>query len=61
MKWPFAGARILRDLLRQKGVTVGRKPVGTLMRRMGLAALYRKPRTTRRHPLHKGYSILTFS
>lgn len=48
VKWPFPGGRMLRDLLPQKGVTVGRKHVGTLMRRMGLEALYRKPRTTRR-------------
>lgn len=55
---PFAGARMLRDLLRQEGLMVGRKHVSTLMKRMGLEALYRKPRTTRRHPRHQGYPYL---
>ncbi len=55
---PFAGTRMLRALLRQEGVTVGRKHVATLMRRMGLEALYRKPRTTQRHPAHKVYPYL---
>jgi hypothetical protein len=40
---PFAGARMLRDLLRQEGHAIGRRQVATLMRRMGLTALYRKP------------------
>jgi putative transposase len=43
---PFAGSRTLRDLLRLTGVIVGRKHVATLMRRMGIAALYPHPRTT---------------
>ena len=55
---PFAGARMLRDLLRQEGFTVGRKHVATLMRRMDLEALYRKPRTTQRSPAHKTYPYL---
>ncbi len=55
---PFAGARMLRDLLRQGGRTVGRKPVGTLMQRMGVEALNRKPRTTRRQPDHQVYPYL---
>ncbi|MCP4450970.1 MAG: IS3 family transposase, partial [Planctomycetes bacterium] len=50
--------RMLRALLRQEGVTVGRKHVATLMRRMGLEGLYRKPRTTQRHPAHKVYPYL---
>jgi putative transposase len=49
LELPFAGARMLRDLLEQDGVTVGRKHVGTLMRRMGIEALYRKPNTSRRN------------
>ena len=36
---PFAGARMLRDLLRQEGQTIGRRHVATRMRRMGLEAL----------------------
>ena len=58
MEWPFAGARMLRDLLRQEGFTVGRKHVATLMRRMGLEALYQKPRTTQRQPAHQVYPYL---
>ena len=37
---------MLRDLLCQEGLTVGRRHVRTLMRRMGLRAIYRKPRTS---------------
>jgi len=58
LELPFAGARMLRDLLRQEGFTVGRKHVATLMRRMGLEALYRRPRTTQRSPAHKIYPYL---
>ena len=55
---PFAGARMLRDMLRLEGVKVGRKHVATLMRKMGIEALYRKPRTTKRHPEHRVYPYL---
>ncbi len=48
LEHPFAGARMLRDMLALKGVTIGRKHVTTLMRRMGIEALYRKPNTSRR-------------
>lgn len=48
LEWPFAGARMLRDLLRLEGYTVGRRHIGTLMRKMGVEALYRRPRTTKR-------------
>lgn len=58
LEFPFAGARMLRALLWQEGMTVGRKHVGTLMQRMGVAALYRKPRTTRHHPGHQVYPYL---
>lgn len=46
LKWPFLGARKLRDLLNKDGFEVGRKHVATLMRKMGIAAVYRKPRTS---------------
>ena len=58
LNYPFAGSRMLRDLLRQDGHEVGRKHVATLMRRMGIEALYRKPKTTRRHPEHQVYPYL---
>lgn len=55
---PFAGARMLRDLLRREGHTIGRKRVRTLMTRMGIAAVYRKPCTSPRHPGHTVYPYL---
>jgi len=58
LEFPFAGARMLRDLLRQEGFKVGRKHVATLMRKIGIQALYRKPRTTSKHPDHKIYPYL---
>ncbi len=58
LEHPFAGARMLRDLLRQDGIHVGRKHVTTLMRKMGIEALYRKPNTSRKHPEHPVYPYL---
>lgn len=55
---PFAGSRMLRDLLQQDGFKVGRKHVATLMKRMGVEALYRKPRTTKPGAGHKVYPYL---
>ncbi len=46
LEYPFAGSRLPRDLLRLQNVLVGRKCVATLMRQMGIDALYRHPRTT---------------
>lgn len=58
LKMPYAGARMLRDLLYQDDIKVGRKHVATLMKRMGIEALYRKPRTTKKHPGHRIYPYL---
>jgi putative transposase len=58
LDYPFAGARMLRDLLRQEGQAIGRRHVATLMRRMGITALYRKPNTSQRHPAHTVYPYL---
>jgi len=58
LQHPFAGSRMLRDLLRLQGVVVGRKHVATLMRRMGLEALYRHPRTSQPHPGHRIFPYL---
>ncbi|MDT0499301.1 IS3 family transposase, partial [Algiphilus sp. W345] len=52
LNFPFAGSRMLRDLLRLAGFTVGRQRVARLMRLMGVEAVYRRPRTTQRHPAH---------
>ena len=43
LDYPFAGSRMLRDLLRDEGVAIGRQRVATLMKRMGITALYRRP------------------
>jgi putative transposase len=55
---PFAGSRMLRDLLAAEGSKVGRRHVKTLMRRMGIEALYRRPRTTKPEPGHKIFPYL---
>jgi putative transposase len=43
---PFLGARKLAGLLQREGVKVGRRHVGSLMRLMGIEAIYRKKRTS---------------
>ena len=58
MEFPFAGARMLRRLLAVNGIKVGRRHVKTLMARMGIEALYRRPRTTKPEPSHKVYPYL---
>jgi len=58
LDYPFAGARMLRDLLRAVGYKAGRRHIGTLMRLMGIEALYRKKSTTRRNPEHPVFPYL---
>jgi putative transposase len=58
LEFPFAGSRMLRGLLVAEGSKVGRRHVKTLMRRMGIEALYRRPRTTKPEPGHKIYPYL---
>src|SRR6202050_5521330 len=55
LEFPFAGSRMLRGLLAAEGSKVGRRHVKTLMQRMGIEALYRRPRTTKPEPGHKIY------
>ena len=57
-QFPFAGTRMLRRLLAADGSKVGRRHVKTLMNRMGIEALYRRPRTTKPEPGHKIYPYL---
>jgi len=57
-EFPFAGSRMLRDLLAQEGFKVGRLHVATLMKRMGIEALYRKPNTSKPAPGHRIYPYL---
>jgi len=58
LDYPFAGARMLRDMLKRDGHEIGRKHVATLMRKMGIEALYRKPNTSKKHPQHTVYPYL---
>lgn len=58
MEFPFAGARMLAGLLRGEGHEVGRRRVRTLMKRMGVEALYCKPNTGRRSAQHKVWPYL---
>src|ERR1700704_3473888 len=55
---PFSGSPMLRDLLRVEGVEIGRGRVATMMKRMGIAALYRRPNTSKPAPGHKIYPYL---
>ena len=58
LNYPFAGSRMLRDLLRAEGIVIGRELVTTLMRRMGIEAIYRRPNTSKPAPGHKIYPYL---
>lgn len=58
LEFPFAGSRMLQGLLAQEGSKVGRLHVATLMKRMGIEALYRKPNTSKPEPGHKIYPYL---
>jgi putative transposase len=58
LDYPFAGSRMLRDLLRGEAVVIGREHVATMMRRMGIEALYRRPNTSKSAPGHKIYPYL---
>ena len=58
LQHPFMGARMLRRMLAQEGVHVGRRHIGTLMRRMGIEALAPQPGTSKARPGHKIYPYL---
>jgi putative transposase len=58
LDYPFAGSRMPRDLLRGEGVAIGRARVTTMMRRMGIEALYRRPHTSKPADGHKIYPYL---
>jgi putative transposase len=58
LDYPFAGSRMLRDMLRGEGVAIGREMVRTMMRRMCIEALYRRPNTSKPGPGHKIYPYL---
>ena len=58
MEFPFAGSRMLRDLLRQEDVKIGRQHVATLMKKMAIEAIYRRPNTSKPAAGHKIYPYL---
>jgi putative transposase len=58
LEYPFAGSRMLRDMLMHEGHQIGRKHVATLMKKIGIKALYKKPDTSRRHAKHPVYPYL---
>ena len=58
LEFPFAGSRMLRDLLTAEGFQTGRRHVATLMKRMRIQAVYRKPNTSKPAPGHKIYPYL---
>jgi len=57
-RWPFLGSRRMTAMLRAAGQAINRKRVQRLMRRMGIAALGPKPRTTKPAPGHTIYPYL---
>jgi putative transposase len=58
LEYPFAGSRMLRDLLRQEGFLIGRLRVASLMKKMAIDAIYRRPNTSKPTPGHKVYPYL---
>jgi putative transposase len=58
LEYPFAGSRMLRDLLRGEGVAIGRDQVTTMMRRMAIEAVYRRPHTSKSADGHKVFPYL---
>jgi putative transposase len=58
LSYPFAGARMLRDMLHLEDILVGRRHIGTLMEKMGIEAIYRKRNTSKPHPEHRIYPYL---
>lgn len=58
LEFPFAGSRMLCDLLRQEGIEIGRQHVATLMKKMAIEAIYRRPNTSKPTPGHKIYPYL---
>jgi putative transposase len=58
LEYPFAGSRMLKGLLQAEGHKVGRQHVSTLMKKMGIEALYRRPNTSKPTPGHKVYPYL---
>ncbi|MDT6941785.1 IS3 family transposase [Brucella pseudogrignonensis] len=58
LEYPFAGSRMLQGLLKGEGLETGRLHVATLMKKMGIEAIYRRPNTSKPAPGHKIYPYL---
>jgi putative transposase len=58
LEYPFAGSRMMRDFLNRAGGSIGRRHVATLMKRVGVEALYRRPNTSKPAPGHEIYPYL---
>jgi putative transposase len=58
LDYPFAGSRMLRGMLEDEGIEIGRQRVITMMRRMGIEAIYRRPNTSKAAPGNKIYPYL---
>ena len=58
LDYPFAGSRMLRDMLCREGRQIGRQRVATMMKDMGIEAIYRRPNTSKPAPGHKTYPYL---
>ena len=58
LDYPFAGSRMLRDMLVREGISVGRRHVRALMKKMGIETIYRRPNTSKAAPGHKIYPYL---
>jgi putative transposase len=58
LEYPFAGSRMLQGLLKGEGLEVGRLHVATLMKKMSIEAIYRRPNTSKPAPGHKIYPYL---
>ena len=58
LDYPFAGSRMLQGLLKAEGLLTGRLHVATLMRKMGIEAIYRRPNTSKPAPGHRIYPYL---
>ena len=58
LEYPFAGSRMLRDLLNREGLPAGRRHGATPTKRMDIGAIYRRPNTLKPAPGNKIYPYL---
>ena len=58
LEYPFAGSRMLQGLMNAEGLETGRLHVATLMKKMSIEAIYRRPNTSKPAPGHKVYPYL---